>query len=224
MKNHNAKTPIVSSVQCSGMLNQYEFKERYAFITKRIINGFSRAELAFLLGRTVYEVTDYEQLCEYVKMGYKDQLVMIPLFRGTTVAPPKFLTKVHHTDVSHDKRMIRGTVTDTECEREFRFVHPWLIKEEKTAIDLKEDLLRNVKYDAEITGFVNLTLNSLKKSGSFDQGCTALFLYQQLFGIMPVPWLPVFTTILKKAVYALIHAGQLQTGEQDGQVIYKIKQ
>jgi hypothetical protein len=212
-----------NNLKISGMLNQHEFKERYNFTVQRIINGFSRPGLAFLLGKTTYEVSDYEHLCEHIRMSYKDHEVMAALFGKPAPSVPAFQIKANDIDISGEKRMIRGEVIETESERQFHFVHPWKIKGENTAFKITENLSREADQDIKINLFVNESLNNLIITGCFNQGCTALFLYEHLNSIIAEEWRPLFLKNLSGLVYARIHTGEFHIHRHDGQVLYKIK-
>lgn len=211
------------NLKISGMLNQHEFKERYIFTMQRIINGFSRHEMAFLLGRTNYDINDYEHLHEHVKMSYKDYEIMALVFKNRPPSVPVFQTRADNIDISTERRMIRGTVWETERERQFHFVHPWKMKGESTKIIITEDLSRNAEQDLEINRFVYEHLVILKKTGCFDRGCTALFLYQQLITIIAKAWKPLFVTNLRNLIYAGVYSQEFQIQQQDGRIFYKTK-
>ncbi len=194
---------------------------RYIFTKKRIINGFSRQDLAFLLGRTTHDLIDYEQLGAHVKMTYKDHEVMAAVFKTLAPAVPVFQAKENATDVSNDKRMIRGSVLETGTQRKLDFTHPWKIKGENKAITIIEDLAHEGAQDLMISEFVQQHLFQLKNAGCFDRGCTALFLYQQLYAIIEKAWKPLFLKNLRTLVYTQIHAQEIRAHAIDGQVIYK---
>ncbi|MBE9600325.1 hypothetical protein [Pedobacter sp. MC2016-24] len=210
-------------LKISGMLNQHEFIERYIFTMQRVINGFSRHEMSFLFGKTTYEINDYEHLSEHVKLSYQDYELMALVFEHVPPSVPVFQTRIDNIDVSAERRMIRGTVSETESERHFQFVHPWKIKGEDVQITITEDLYRNAEQDLQINEFVYEFLLDLKKTGCFDRGCTALFLYQKLNLIIAEEWKPRFLTNLRDLVYAHIYSNEFQIQQQDGLVFYKTK-
>ncbi len=210
-----------NNLKISGMLNQHEFKERYIFTQQRIINGFSRQDLAFLLGRMTNDVSDYEQLGTHVKMNYQDHEVMAAVFKTLAPAAPMFYPKANEIDISNEKRMIRGSVTETDTQRLFDFIHPWKIKGENKPINIAESLVCDRSQDLKISEFVQQHLFQFKKAGCFDRGCTALFLYQQLTPVVDKVWKPLFLKVLRALVYAQIHAQEIKSHEIDGRVFYK---
>jgi hypothetical protein len=210
-------------LKISGMLNQHEFTARYIFTKQRIINGFARQEMAFLLGRTIHDLTDYEQLGAHVKMSYQDHEIMATVFKRTAPAVPMFYAKSNDIDISNDRRMIRGTVTETGTQRSYEFIHPWKMQGEKKPVILVEDLGRDGAQDVLITEFIQEQLGQLKAAGCFDRGCTALFLYQQLKQVIDKEWQLLFLKMLRITIYAHIHAQDIRVHQIDGQLIYKTK-
>jgi hypothetical protein len=211
------------TLKISGMLNQHEFNQRYIFTMQRIASGFSRHELAFLLGRTTYDIADYEQLCEQAKLSFRNYEAMAALFKNPAPIPLAFNSKVNDTDISNEKRMIRGTVTETNKERQIQFIHPWKIKGESKPVIIVEGIERVADKDLKILQWVYDHLAKLKTIGCFERGCTALFLHQQMNSTIVAEWKPLFVTILRQVVYAHVHSSEFQIHYEDGQVLYKIK-
>jgi len=205
------------------MLNQHEFKERYIFISQRIANGLSRPDLAFLLGKSTYDVTDYEHLCGQVRMNFKDYEVMATLYKNSAPAAPVFYTQANNIDISGERRMIRGTVTERAREWQIEFLHPWKIKGENKPIAICGDLHRPAEQDSKITELVIEYLLSLKKTGYFQHGCTAFQLYHQLNNTKAKHWQPRCLTVLRQTVYAHVHSGEFQIHQQNGQLFYQLK-
>lgn len=211
------------NLKISGMLNQHEFIERYVFTKQRVMNGFTRPDLAFLLGRSPNDVADYEHFGAHIKMNYQDHEVMAAVFKKLAPAAPIFQARVNDIDISNDKRMIRGTVVETDAQRSFDFMHPWKIKGEDKPITIIEDLGRDTTQDTLIRAFVDEHLAQLKAQGCFERGCTALYLYQQLTGLICKAWQPLFLKILRASIYARIHAQEIRAHQVNGQTIYKTK-
>ncbi len=210
-------------LKISGMLNQHEFVERYIFTIQRISNGFSRAELAFLMGKSSNDITDYEQLGAHVKMDYKDHEVMAAVFKALPPAALMFQTKANDIDISNEKRIIRGSVMETDTQRFFDVIHPWKIKGENKPVNLVESLVRDGSQDLMISEFVQKQLVQFKNAGCFDRGCTAFFLYQQLSPVVDKAWRPLFLKVLRALIYAKIHTQEIKSHQVHGQVIYKSK-
>ncbi|MEJ2884373.1 hypothetical protein [Pedobacter sp. GR22-6] len=211
------------NLKISGMLNQHEFIERYVFTKQRVMNGFTRPDLAFLLGRIPNDVADYEHFGAHVKMSYQDHEVMAAVFKKLAPTTPIFQARANDIDISNDKRMIRGTVLETDAQRVYDFIHPWKIKGEDKPITIVEELDRDMTQDAMIRAFVEEHLAQLKAQGCFEHGCTALFLYQQLSGLICKSWQPLFLKILRVSIYARIHAQEIRVHQVNGQTIYKTK-
>lgn len=211
------------NLKISGMLNQHEFIERYVFTKQRVMNGFTRPDLAFLLGRSSNDVTDYEHFGAHVKMSYQDHEVMATVFKKRAMYARIFQARVNDIDISNDKRMIRGTVLETDAKRSYDFIHPWKIKGENKPITIVEDLSRDVTQDVMIRAFVEEHLAQLKAQGCFERGCTALFLYKQLSGLICKAWQRLFLKILRVSIYARIHAQEIRVHQVNGQTIYKTK-
>lgn len=207
----------------SGMLNQHEFTERYLFTLRRIANGFSRRDLAFLLGRATDDLTDYEQLAAHVKMNYNDHETMASVFKRTSLASPIFYTKANETDISNERRMIRGIIMETEDRRYLDFVHPWKIRGDQKDLTITESLSRDDSQDLQINEYLYKQLLVLKNSGCFDPGCTALLLYQQINSVIDKKWKPLFLSNLRNMVFAQIYSKELYINQKDGRVTYKIK-
>jgi len=211
------------NLKISGMLNQHEFIERYVFIKQRVTNGFTRSELAFLLGRSPNDVADYEHFDAHVKMNYQDHEVMAAFFKKRATAAPIFQARVNDIDISSDKRMIRGTVVETDAQRIYDFIHPWKIKGENKPITIVEELGHDMTQDVLIRAFVEEHMAQLKAQGCFERGCTALYLYQQLAGLICKAWQPLFLKILRVSIYARIHTQEIRLHQVNGQTIYKTK-
>lgn len=202
----------------SGMLNQHEFIQRHNFTTQRIANGFARIDMGFLLGRSIYDIVDYEQLCEQTKINISDKEISI-LFKKPVPSASLFFSKVNDSSIANEKRIIRGTVIENEHEREIHFSHPWAVRRDSTGITIVENLCRFQEEEGGIQDWVSDRLEYL--ISYLNDGCTGLFLYQELAKGLPEKWEESFTNALVSAVYDHVHSGKLKMCHQDGRIIYK---
>lgn len=209
--------------QFSGMLNQHEFKERYIFMMQRIANGFSREDLAFLLGRSSYHVIDFEEFSDKIKMNYEDYEAMATLFRTSPPPSPAFNAKVNNLDISAEKRMIRGTYRETNKERHHQFIHPWTIKGVNTPITITENIQRNAERDAEIKQHLTAFLSRCIGQNIFNHKTSALKIYHHVYIALPGEWRPSFIPPLKQVVYEFILTEKLMFKNEQGHIFYQTK-
>jgi hypothetical protein len=108
----------------SGFLNQHEFLQRLHFMRSRILNGYTAVEVAFLLGRAANYIRDYEELGS-VKLDSEDLINHSCLFTERLQSQDTFDRKKDDTDISYEKRMLRGARVSSATEISYEFIHPW---------------------------------------------------------------------------------------------------
>lgn len=207
----------------SGMLNQHEFKERYVFIVQRKANDLSREDVAFLQGRSPYDIIDYEELSNQIKMDYKDQEVMAAIFKTLTPKPPAFDYMIDKQNISHEKRMIRGTYTTSEKGCLYQFNHPWTIKRINKPILIDFKISRDSKYDEEIKLLLKSQLNMLIRLDYFENKHSPIKIYNKIYSDIQIKWRPLFTPLLKQVVYDFIRTDKLVPINESGHTYYQIK-
>lgn len=207
----------------SGMLNQHELKERYIFIKQCRENGFSREDIAFLLGRSSYHIIDYEGLSTHIKMDYMDHEVMAELFKTLAPRAPAFDYMIDKHNISHEKRLIRGTYTSSEKGCLYQFNHPWTIKGINKPIVIDMKLCRDYNYDEQIRLLLKFQLNKLIKLGYFDHKCAPIKIYDYIYSTIQIEWCSLFTPLLKQVVYDFIRNDKLIPLNESGHIFYQIK-
>lgn len=204
----------------SGMLNQFEFTERYLFISQRAASGYSREDIAFLLGKTSYHVIDFEELAEKVKMNYQDHEVMAELFRASKPASPAFNDKLNGQTIANEKRMIRGSYSEKDNEGLYKFIHPWLIKGLCTPITIKVSTERNNKHDDEIFIILSEQLRRLIATGFFDRKKSAMMIYYELYSDIQPDFRPLFVPLLRQAMFEFVRTEKIRMTNEESHIYY----
>ena len=124
----------------SGSLNQSEFVERYFIIKSRIKQGFTREELAFLLGRTPYFMTDYEELSP-IELELADFDIINSVLRGCNHEALNFDSKDGIYDISNEKRLVRVIKTAYADHITYEFHHHWKISGEIKPLRVVEPVI-----------------------------------------------------------------------------------
>lgn len=210
-------------IKFSGMLNQHEFKERYIFIIQRIENGFSKEDIAFLLGRSSYHVIDYESFSDQVKMDYEDHEVMAELFKTPLPPTPAFNSKVNKVDISVEKRMIRGTCIQTDRELYYQFIHPWTIKGINEPLTIHRPIRSNTRNNEELSHELRMELARLTDFGYFNNKSPAMTIYRHMHIHVIPDWQPLLVPALRQVVFEFISLEKLHLKNERGHIYYQTK-
>jgi len=190
----------------SGLINQREFWQRLHFIRSRILNGYSREEVSFLLGRTPHFIKDYEELAG-VALDGEDMINYTFLFNKLLRSMEVFDHKKNDMDISYEKRMLRGIKLSSVYEITYEFIHPWTVRHANKPIVIKEKVRQAGEYSEEIEQ-IRKRISAKIADGYMDTIRAPMQIYKMLsdssvsFGTDQI-------CRLRRVLYEMVHAEKL---------------
>ncbi len=209
--------PVVNSY--CGYLNQSEFAERYLFIENRIIQGISREELAFLLGRVPYFITDYEELSTS-KLELADIDLIKKVFERHQYKILNFDSKDGKYDISNERRQVRVVRRKYNQNIVYEFYHPWKIDGEYKPFKIIEPLIDAVNEEG--VALITTELNKLIAQGYFKCRRSPLEIRDQIWAAYRYKSGAWSVISLKDIIYQSIRAGSLIAIKDKGCFRYQV--
>jgi hypothetical protein len=206
----------------SGYVDQNEFTQRYLFIKNRVNNSLTREELAFLLGRTPYFVTDYEELSTAVNLDLLDIDLLCQLMTRNKFEILNFDKKDGQYDISHDKKMVRVTRYNYLERIEYKFTHRWTILGENKPLRITEPIFKCIEYDDDPTTLIKVELTRLIAGGYFNPGRSPLEIRDYVWNAYKYKSSSWSAELLKNVVYEFIRDNKLVIGNHKGHYSYQI--
>lgn len=210
---------MLTKITYAGMLTQDGFKQRYLFIRTRIAYGYTRDELAFLLGKPISFINDYEELEGSIHMNTKDLETLTFLF----ISPHQENMTFDKDDYNYsDKRLIRGCQETKDGVYLYTFEHPWMLDKVNTPYTFQESIVPYEHDEDETTRYMenaNRVISYLIKTDFFKIKRLPTEIYKKAKEIC-YSHQPVRPIYLKEKIFDLIHNGQLKIQRFEHQVFY----
>lgn len=203
----------------SGSLNQSEFVERYFIIKSRIKQGFTREELAFLLGRTPYFMTDYEELSP-IKLELADFDIINSVLRGCNHEALNFDSKDGIYDISNEKRLVRVIKTAYADHITYEFHHHWKISGEIKPLRVVEPVICTAGVALKAMRLITDEIKNLLQLGYFKSSRSPLEIQKYIWHQYKYDANAWSVTFLKNIIYHFVKEGQLAVDCNKGRFTY----
>lgn len=195
-----------SEIQCghtySGLINQEEFKRRYAFIKARINSGYSQEDVAFLLGKPPYFIKDYEELNGASKLILEDLAILSIIL---TNLYPEIIPFDPDETGENEKRVVRGVYKEVSGVAHYTFTHPWTVAGVNAKITVAEKLFcPDDTEKAQMVRSIYQRLTQLIEEGCLNAKCPPLFIYQEVKKQISSKKGALKPSLLIPAIYSLI--------------------
>jgi len=205
----------------SGIINQEEFKRRWALIKARILSGYSQEDLAFLLGKPPYFIRDYEDLNASSKLALEDLEILSVVLKNLY---PEILPFDRDETGENEKRLVRGAAREIAGICYYTFTHPWTIDGKNIKIVTEEKVLCvGVNTLMEINNNIYESLLNLIAEGCFNNWCRPLELFQLVNKQLNTRKASIRPSYLIPAIYKLIAEKKLKMTSDRFRFCYKVQ-
>lgn len=223
-KLENGQPLCINRVCYSGYLDQSEFAQRYLFIKNRVNNSLTREELAFLLGRSPYFITDFEELLASAKLDLVDIDLLPQFLTRNKYETLIFDKKDGQFDISSEKRMVRVTRFEYLDNIQYDFKHKWYVNGENEVLKIKEPKFQTYALEDESKKLIRAELAKLIASGYFNIKRSPIEIREQIWQSYKHRSNAWCVSILKNIIYDLIRDERLRLIHFKGHYNYQLLQ